>query len=107
MACESLPFIRPLFLMIAVALSWNQFVAVLDPDIKMEPRHLVTVAIATSVALAALSLMYMQYGPILGSLISTLGLIGALLQYPLHRTGLASAVAAAGFLLAHVWTGTD
>lgn len=98
--------IRPFLLVIAIALSWNQFVAIFDPDIKMERRRLISATIATSVALAAFALTYKHYGPIRGSLISTLDLLVALLPYPHPPNGLASTVAASGFLLMHVWTGT-
>lgn len=98
--------IRPLLLIVAIAFSWNQFVAIFDPSIKIEMRHLIAATIATSVALAAIALAYRQYGPLLGSLISIPGLLAAVFQYSHHRTGLMSSVAATGFLLAYIWTGT-
>jgi hypothetical protein len=98
--------IKPLLLIVAIAFSWNQFVAIFDPSIKMEVRHFITATIATSVALAAIALAYRQHGPLLGSLISFPGLLAAVSQCSHHRTGLASAVAATGFLLAYIWTGT-
>ncbi|MBU1312836.1 MAG: hypothetical protein KJ947_24615 [Alphaproteobacteria bacterium] len=97
--------IRPLLLIVAIAFSWNQFVATFDPGIKMEVRHLIPATIATSVALAAIALAYRQHGPLLGSLISIPGLLAAVLRYSHHRTEPASSVAATGFLLAYIWTG--
>lgn len=98
--------IRPFLLVIAIALSWNHFVAIFNPDIKMEWRRLISATIATSVALAAFARTYKHYGLIRGNLISTLGLLAAVLPYPHPPNGLASTVAASGFLLMHVWTGT-
>lgn len=76
-------FLTPALLLISIALSWNTFMLMFDPEEAKGTTTLLTVNVAASIALSASGLLFVTCGVWIGSglFVAALGIATSLQRY--------------------------